>query len=1154
MSSGGRMFNDDEEESNQEEEDEKTTEIRGLRAYYDRRLSQGAQEYKLSSQRYHRRNKYMRELNPDIEPEVNLKDYDYQEGSDDQATSRESVISEQIGEAKSFVKHKLHQVTEKGNDIHCLVCHGDEGDKGEDGKDLGDIMVCENALCYNGGHVLCLKRVDPSCNFTEVPKEQWLCNVCARNLKCSSCGWSCLDKPEKGPLVLCEYCERAFHVTCVETKQDLTSDWRCEDCSCQICGLITPMLLSCSGCGLFIHCECDDAGVNTELMLFNCPHCRANPIDRFSAKDSEEDSMSNENEARVEDAKREMVREEIVDPCGALDREHENVYLSTISKLRMVKYDKQKGLGYVYLYRYLIQGVPFSQADYDNWIFISRLSSGGSKGSLSDLKPPPQNLGRLLDQVTPFHLKYVELKVERDGITFKADFMYRDLTQAVLQLLQSTINLMAGPLHQVDSDCPAQSRWGSRLPSLHEQFVKDKHPDPNSKIVALQFYSDGTNSNFLSLHPIIISIPEFDRNARALNMATAQVTIAMAPVAGNIRCFKGQKQITMGSAMFVAKNNLTAKSILRIMLRDCVEILMKELKALENGVWVNLHNQFTKLYCFLYSWICDMEERRDILNLSMAMHWVCTHCFARPLPNSACCGMEQLDELVDFGELRTDANIQLIETVLRKAEQEYTVVDSKFNFEHRFGFKQSSKCPISSQTNFIVDGAGAYFAFDCLHLLDGIVVRLWKMLEVVYGGSLKAVTMDLGNCALGVASDMKFHKMEEALHDFQFVALAFVIGDGLQPNKSWLKGLMCSHRNNHPLLMESFLDIIYILKDEAPGLLIDRLENAIAEAQSYLAELEADLKCLGHKFEETSKIHELFAHVVRQLELFGSAGGISSNIGEFSHPEHKALVKLGSKQTDYQADTVLQGAFYKACFTEISHVFELDETVPASRPFNPVATFRLCQMQMQFRKLGAIGMLKRNLAQVIQLADLNIDGSDPRVQISGTNEFLDLAQITQFSISIKCYLRCSFRKQDIKRDMTARVFGPVGVKFEQNHRVLAFGPINPVISAQCRFENCRFHGRDLQLHSSYAKMISPETEFGIPLLFVSYQDELWAIVLPLVRDVKTPRARIIVCARPSDGTNYRLVNLARLRSTCLAVVREHTFFVFPVGERTFGHL
>jgi hypothetical protein len=200
---------------------------------------------------------------------------------------------------------------------------------------------------------------------------------------------------------------------------------------------------------------------------------------------------------------------------------------------------------------------------------------------------------------------------------------------------------------------------------------------------------------------------------------------------------------------------------------------MQELRSLENGVSLVFNNKKVKLFCFLYSWICDMEERRDILDLSLQPHWICTHCFGRPLPKSTPFENPNLDLLITGNAPRTFENIALLKNTIRKgADGKY---DDDFDFESRTGFAVNMNCPVTAD-NFILDGASSYFLFDRLHLLDGVRERLWNMLRKVYGPSLEEVSESLGNKSCGVTTDFRFHKMEEALHDFQYVALTLLFG------------------------------------------------------------------------------------------------------------------------------------------------------------------------------------------------------------------------------------------------------------------------------------------------------------------------------------------------------------------------------------------
>ena len=241
--------------------------------------------------------------------------------------------------------------------------------------------------------------------------------------------------------------------------------------------------------------------------------------------------------------------------------------------------------------------------------------------------------------------------------------------------------------------------------------------------------------------------------------------------------------------------------------------------------------------------------------------------------------------------------------------EEELMGNEKWSFESCFGFKSGSTHPFNGELNFMVEGGASYFLVDRLHVLDGVIDKLWLAFRKLYGPSLERTSISFGNLACGVSTGFHFHKMEESLHDFQFVLLALLYHEGIKPRN----GLSEDRRKSHARLALQFLRIVVILKDDAPGFLQSDLEESIQSFGLELDGLEMDLETTKLKVElDTAKMHEILVHVAPQVECNGPASNFSSDAFEWAHAETKRTMRAGSLRRDDQAVTVLKRGYFKA--------------------------------------------------------------------------------------------------------------------------------------------------------------------------------------------------------------------------------------------------
>lgn len=1046
-------------------------------------------------------------------------------------------------------------------DRPCEVCGG--------AARPSEFVLCENPGCKNGGHLDCL-------GFEEVPASQWFCAKCNDRVPCCECG----QIDSQLPLICCAYCECVGHAECFDVDPAIaTSEWTCVLCRCQGCGeqgALNAPLVQCRACAYFWHLKCLTSGTGVNVLYFECDSCKMSPgqVQEKSdgaaeeSQDEESDEFKNADGAQTfkyfeEDETTEQAR----DP-GEVDDASEIGYIAWLHKLRWLK--KRRPAEFYFLKKFVTKQATYDgKEDWDDFVDLIIALDPSLRRDDLDKHKVPQKLGRILKKLCPLKITTKTLEVVRNEVTFQADFHYRDLQEVVLQLFYSPTNRRRVPMHVVTDDCTARTKWGVRMVDLWEAFQKRRNTRKSDIVLPLQFFSDGTTSNFMKLHPILMSLPTFDHDGRVMNTTTSQAVVAFVPTASSLRFYRNGTQISSGQAKRFAPN-VSSASILREMIKLSVKTIMNEVRVLENGVSVKVGAVEVQLYAFLYSWICDMEERRNILGLSLQPHWVCTHCYGRPSPHSKACEDPDLERLISDCCPRTFRNTKFLLKEIAALDEDPSYRDGAAKrkteaselLASRFGIVPENDCPLSKDDNFLLDGAAAYFLCDRLHVLEGVKNRIVDMLDNVYGGSLRDASIALGNTHCATSTGMRVHKYEESLHDFQYFALALKLDFGLRVTKVW-KPFGNSRLTNHTELALSFLELVTILKNDASGPLDNALELCITTFLREIEQLESDLRTVGVYFEETSKIHELTVHFRGQIEENGPCKHFSTDLGEFSHINSKEFVHFGSKRYADQGKTVLMISVYKSAFADLALDDSSLEDVRSYEPFDPIAEFTIRVPVAPVVRGKAKALLQSNLCILCRKFALGLVADeliDQGVHLLGRVGFHTFENISVFGSSACCSLLCRKRKTSIKSDMLIAV---VQNDPEKRDYVLAYraepsesealsgNAADKVRSARC----CRYHNADCELYCSYDYLLR-NTAFGWPLLF--FQDaagSTHAVVLEL-HPRTNPGAKNhdqVIAECEVGAGSIRIVPLDHVRTKCLTVHNRKSFHVFVCGSRVYGH-
>ena len=123
----------------------------------------------------------------------------------------------------------------------------DEDDRCFICEDGGDLLICDG--CEKSYHLQCV-------GLSEVPQGDWFCPECS--LKDDD---RCVVCKDGGELIVCDGCESAYHTSCAGLRDVPEGDWFCPKCNekdddrCVICN-DGGVLILCDGCEKSYHLQC----------------------------------------------------------------------------------------------------------------------------------------------------------------------------------------------------------------------------------------------------------------------------------------------------------------------------------------------------------------------------------------------------------------------------------------------------------------------------------------------------------------------------------------------------------------------------------------------------------------------------------------------------------------------------------------------------------------------------------------------------------------------------------------------------------------------------------------------------------------------------------------------------------------------------------
>jgi Plavaka transposase len=734
---------------------------------------------------------------------------------------------------------------------------------------------------------------------------------------------------------------------------------------------------------------------------------------------------------------------------------------------------------------------------------------------------------------------------------------FRSPLDVAIELYESLQIRLAGPIHNADTN-HAECDTG-RLPNIAEKIQRfetyvglDRQTKEYSRTqltIPVGMFSDESTSASTNVrfNPLWLYLPMCDPDVRFRLGRKAHGLIGMLPDENSIQFRFGANLERKGndSEAEMQLSKKQKKDAFEEIFRKSVIEIFKDIKQYEiDGRTYGIGEAAKDVRIVLTRYVCDMKERRLLLSLKRDV-WHCTHCydFAGKHGKSN----------QPLGKRSTSMDKQIRKTFMEGCAGDglsAAEIKSQFQVEHgKHGLSLKDKCAFTTVEDariYFDDGPYEVFSVDFLHLKDGILIYLMSFFEEYLGESFVQETMKFGNLHL-CTKKFSMHIMEKGIESFHFVPLALLYGKFERDirNEERLELFDCACL---------CLKVLYLAADPCPSYVLQTLKETIAAFEGHVISLLRKISQSSCRV--TTKMHELFAHVVDQVKDAGLPNAFSTKVFEITHEEIKyRYANNSSKRRDSQAfKEILNYMFYSRAMDETLILQSnpiLLETLDA--PFAEAPKFFV--LNQQSISIEENCPAKEILNNATRIANKYFGTKVPRTP---SKEDL-MNKVSDFGNSVRMSLFCSRRKVYVSTDTIAVVPGTSLGKFYVGGtcNVIAFGPCEETtqpkrskISAEMRC-TCRHHQVGNNLFCSFSNVAS--TSYGLPLLFDQTHTYIWDLnpvhkSFPPVSDVIIPVS--------INMNQVRRISYKRIRGICMyrppyKSVNDKCGFVFT-GINVFG--
>ena len=745
---------------------------------------------------------------------------------------------------------------------------------------------------------------------------------------------------------------------------------------------------------------------------------------------------------------------------------------------------------------------------------------------------PPENIPRVLRACGEGGVR-TEVITHRFNNGVEANFYmsFRDPVAAAMDLYQSSYIKNRGPIYSWNTkhcDTGRNPNVRKLVRQFADQFEFDPK-DPSNLTLPVFLYSDETQSasGNVQFNPVWLNLAKVDPDTRAMCGMDAHALVAFLPDKMSIEyrfTNSSSKKTGQDAETLVTKSR--KNTALHLLKKKALEHLLREWKKSEcNGRQYSMGGKEVNVRIVLFNYVSDMKERRVHLDLKRNVYH-CSSCYDFPGENN----VEKLG-------LRSEDKDRTIRAGFKDERDMKTDTESEmvlFNQEHgKHGLRFDDECPFTSTTDakiFTENGPYPLFRFDALHMKDGVINYYMKFLLTYLGPKFIDTTKEFGNIFLRTGR-FSMHVMEKGIESFHFIPIALAFGH-------FEREITSTEREKLFMGSCDLLHILALLTDPCPKMVRTTLQGRIQSFQNHIGWLSKTIKDLGLEGgNETTKMHELFVHVVDQIDQAGLVTGFSAKVYETFHEELKNMYGNTSHRRDGSAfREILFAHFHRMVVLQVqSSLHTSSARVSRNDAWKPISKFHISEIQGT--KLSWSEQLEENALNVSKILFLREEEEELRHAM-----LLELDKSTKkrFGNTLKYWLHCLHRLVDITPTRSLVVPGTSkgGYHSGGSFNVMAYrdprSESNQGIS-NCKEPNCRHHDQSFQLFCSAAR--EGDTVHGIPLLFLDNVAVVWRlerVALPSLREHQ------IIIEYECNINSLEVVDFSLIRGACMMIPNAHS--------------
>jgi hypothetical protein len=924
---------------------------------------------------------------------------------------------------------------------------------------------------------------------------------------------------------------------------------------CIICGDSRrwKTLIECAVCKFYTHLGCcDPPMLEVPEDDFLCSLSCSQIYDDANKRSQVYDSLAmNELDNTIEGDQSGLV-DESEDDLGCISRESARECDLITAGVALFRKKQSRPLLFASVCKWTREGRPITKMFFHSMLesiqeVLTAEKMALTKAQLSKLAlhAPPENIPRVLRACGEGGVR-LEVITHRFNNGVEATFYmsFRDPVAAAMDLYQSSYIKNRGPIYSWNTkhcDTGRNPKVRKLVKRFAEKFDFDPK-DPSNLTLPVFLYSDETQSasGNVQFNPVWLNLATVDPDTRAMCGMDAHALVAFLPDKMSIeyRFTNSAKKTGQDAETLVTKSR--KNTALHSLKKKALELLLGEWKKSEcNGRQYSMGGKDVNVRIVLFNYVSDMKERRVHLDLKRNVYH-CSSCYDFPGENNA----EKLGQRSEKNDREIRANFKDERDLKTDTENEMVL----FNQEHgKHGLRFDDECPFTSTSEakiFTQNGPYALFRFDALHMKDGVINYYMKFLLTYLGEKFIDTTKEFGNIFLRTGR-FSMHVMEKGIESFHFIPIALAFGQ-------FEREITVTEREKLFMGSCDLLHILALLTDPCPKMVRNTLKGRIQSFRDHIGWLSKTIKDLDLQGgNETTKMHELFVHVVDQIDQAGLATGFSAKVYETFHEELKEMYGNTSHRRDGSAfREILFAHFHRMVILQVQSSLRTSSArVSPHDAWNPVSKFHISQIQGS--KLSWPEQLEENALNVARILFLREEEEEVRHAM-----VLELGNPTKrFGNTLKFWLHCLHRLVDITptRSLVVPSTSKGGYHSGGSFNAMAYRDPHSKSDqgiSNCKEPNCRHHNRSFQLFCSAAR--EGDTVHGIPLLFLDNVAIVWRlerVALPSLQE------HPIIIEYECNINSLEVVDFSLIRGACMMIPhknsRSNRCFVIT-GRGVFG--